>query len=154
MATMLFKKVLWATHPNIIHLTEFSHIYSVLLKIREKSLYFLNNMLFFKIFKTLKIFIIWYYGLIERLNFTLLLKTNRFYLLNCLRDSVSRKFLFLPKNGKTWRTSDVNYGRHIKPNEFSFCQDELNWWLGGYWKAGDDPCVTSEDIADKREGEK
>ena len=31
----------------------------------------------------------------------LLLKTNRLYLLSCLRDGVSRKTLFLPNTGKT-----------------------------------------------------
>ena len=40
-------------------------------------------------------------NLIETLILNLLLKTNCFYPLYCLRDSVSRKPLFLPKTGKT-----------------------------------------------------
>ena len=102
--------------------------------------------LFFKIFK------IRGSSLIERFILNLLLKTNCFYLLNCLHDSVSRKPLFLPKNVKTWRHSDVIYDWHIEPSEFSFCQDVSNWWLGEYWTFGDDPYVTSGDIAEKRDG--
>ena len=59
-------------------------------------------------------------SLIVTLILNLLAKTNRFYLLNCLRDSVSRKPLLLPKTGKTRRQSDVIYGRRIKSREFSF----------------------------------
>ena len=59
-------------------------------------------------------------SLIEMLIFNLLLKINCFYLLNCLLDSVSRKPLILPETGKTWRHSDVIYGRRVKASEFSF----------------------------------
>ena len=38
--------------------------------------------------------------LVETFIFNLLLKTNRFYLLSCFRDSGSRKPLFLTKTGK------------------------------------------------------
>ena len=69
-----------------------------------------------------------------------------------LRDSVSRKPFFLPKTGKTWRHSDVIYGWRIKASEFSFCRNVQNWWLWRYWKLGNDPYVTSGDMAEKREG--
>ena len=130
-----------------ICLTGFFHIYSVFLKIKKIPIFWkIYFWLFFKIFK------IRGSSLIERFILNLLLKTNCFYLLNCLCDSVSRKPLFLPKNVKTWRHSDVIYDRHIEPSEFSLCQDVSNWWLGGYWAFGDDPYVTSGDIAEKREG--
>ena len=58
----------------------------------------------------------------------ILLKTNRFYLFSSLRDSVSRKSLFLSKTGKTWHHSDVIYGR-IKASEFSFVRmRQIDGW--------------------------
>ena len=54
--------------------------------------------MFFKIFK---IFKIRDSSLIETFILNPLLKTNYFYHLNCLRDSVSRKPLFQSKKGKT-----------------------------------------------------
>ena len=56
---------------------------------------------------------------------SLLLKTNRFYLLNYLRDGLSREPFFCLKPGKQ-RHSDVIYGRRIKPWKFSSCQDGSN----------------------------
>ena len=138
-----------------IHLTGLFHIYSVFFWKYEKFPHFLKIFfcwLFFRniiIFKVLKIRDS---SLIETFNLNPLLKTNLFYLLNCLRNRISRKPLFLTKNGKTWRHSDVIYGQHIKPSEYFFCQDVSNWWLGGFWKFGDDPYVTSGDIAKEREG--
>ena len=120
-------------------------------------LQFLEIIFLLNIFKKIKIFKIFKIrdnSLIEKLILNLLLKTNCFYLLNCLRDSVSRKPLFLPKIGKTWRHSDVIYGRRNKASEFSFCQDVWNWWQGGYWKFGDDPYLTSGVTAEKPEGDK
>ena len=46
-------------------------------------------------------------SLIEALILNLLLKTNQFNLVSCLRDSVSLKPLFLSKTRKTRRHSDV-----------------------------------------------
>ena len=106
----------------------------------------------FLIFKIFKILTIRDSSLIAMCTLNILFKTNRFYLSNCLRGSVSRKPLLLPKTGKTWRHSDVINGQRIKPSEFFFCQDVSNWWLRGYWKFCDDLYVTSGDIAEKREG--
>ena len=96
----------------------------------EKNLSSVNNLfcwLFFNIFKNCIILKIWDGSLIETFILYLLFKTNRFYFLNYLRDSFSRKPLFLPKYGKTWRHFDVIYGRRIQPSEFYFCQDVSNW---------------------------
>ena len=78
---------------------------------------------FFTIFKIFKILKIRDSSLLATCILNNLLKTNCFYHLKCLRDSVSREPLFLPKTGKTWRHSDVIYGRRIKASKFSFCQD-------------------------------
>ena len=79
-------------------------MYSVFSKLKKNLIFVLEIIIFVdnfskfsKIFKVLKIRDS---SLIETLILNLLLKTNRFYLLNCLRDSVSRKPLFLPKTGK------------------------------------------------------
>ena len=113
-----------------IHLIGFSHIYSGFLKIRNFSLkIFENNIyywLFSKIFKIFKILKIRDSSLIAPFILNLLLKTIWFYLFSRLRGNVSRKPLFLPKTGKTWRNSDVICGRSVGGTEFSFCQDELN----------------------------
>ena len=53
---------------------------------------------FFEVFRILKIRDS---SLIETFILNLLLKTNRFCGINCLRESVSRKPLFLNKTGKT-----------------------------------------------------
>ena len=137
------------------HLTGFFHIYCGFLKL--KNTLFWKWYFFYKwfsnFFEIFKILIIRDCSLIEAFIHNLLLKTHCFYFSNCLRGNVSRKPLFRTKNGKTWRHSDVIYGR-IKPSELSFCQDVSNWSLGGYWKFGDDPYETSGDIAEKREGGK
>ena len=59
-------------------------------------------------------------SLIETFVFNFLSKTKGFYLLSCLRDSVSRNPLFLPKTGKTWRHSDVIYGRRMRARSLPF----------------------------------
>ena len=51
---------------------------------------------FSKISKIFKVLTFQDSSLIESFTLNLLLKTNRYYLLNCLRDSFSRKPLFLP----------------------------------------------------------
>ena len=79
-----------------------SKISSIFLKI----IFFVHYCRFFpEIFNIMKIS---HTSLIERFILNLLLKTNCFYsslhwheLLHCLRDSVSRKPLFMPKTGKT-----------------------------------------------------
>ena len=120
-----------------------SHIFRFL-KIRK--FYLIKKRSFFKILKIRDS------SLIETFIFNLQSKANRFYLISCLHDRVSRKPLFLPQTGKTWRHSDVIYGRRIRAGEFSFCQDVPNSWFGSYWKFGDDPFVTSGYIAERREG--
>ena len=96
-----------------IHLKVFFHIYSVKKKL-EKFYRFLKIIVFvdyfFPIFEIFNIFKIRDNSLIEVFILNLLLKINRFCLLNYLLDSVSRKPLFLPKNGKTLSHFDVIYG--------------------------------------------
>ena len=76
--------------------------------------------------KIIKISEIWDSSLIATFIFNLLLKTISFYLLSRLRGNVSRKPLFLPKIGKTWRYSDVICDWRIGGMEVYFCQDMSN----------------------------
>ena len=90
----------------------FPHIFRFL-KNRKFSSFFENIFDYFlNFFKTFTTFKIWDSSSIETFTLNFLLKTNLFYHLNCLRDSVSRKHLFLTKIGKTWRHSDVIYMAH------------------------------------------
>ena len=75
------------------HMRGLLHIYSGFWKIRKLSLIFLNNIfcwLFLKIFNIFKIVNIRQSSLLATCIINILLKTNRFYRLKWLRDSVSR----------------------------------------------------------------
>ena len=109
----------------------FFHIYSVFENLKIFFI-FLKKDIFYYFFPKFKQMKIRDSGLIDKFIRYLLLKTNPFYLLSCLGDSVPCKPLFLPRNGKTWRHSDGIYGWLIKASEFSFCQDVPNWWLVEY----------------------
>ena len=123
-SSVIFQDI-YLTFCTHIHLTGLFHIYSGFWKF-EKKICFLNNIFFLIIIQNFRNF--------QNLE-NLRLKFDRnvhsqpsvenqsFLFLNCLRDSVSRKPLFLSKTGKTWRHSDVIYGRRIKASKFSFCQD-------------------------------
>ena len=71
----------------------------------SKKFPFLKIIIFVVNLKTkFEIFQIWKIrdnSLIETIILNLLSRTNRFYLLKCSRDSISRKPLFLLKTGKT-----------------------------------------------------
>ena len=82
-----------------MHLTWFFHISSVFLEIRIFPYfwkYYFNWLLKMDIWDSSSI-------AFEAFIFNVLLKTNRLYLLSCLRDNVSHKPSFLPKARKTWR---------------------------------------------------
>ena len=71
-------------------------------------------------------------------NLHLLLKTNRFYLQKCTRGDDSRTSSFSTENGRTWRHSNVIYGRPIRALKISFGQGVSNWWRTGYARFGGD----------------
>ena len=73
----------------------------------------------FQNFQKLKI---WDSSLIAMHNLHVFLKTKQFYPKNCTRHDDSRAPLFFTENGRTWRHSDVIYGRRIRGFENSFGQ--------------------------------
>ena len=95
---------IYLTFCTSVHLTGRFHIYFGFLKFENFPKCFENNIfccLFFTIFKIFKILKIRDSSLLATCILNILLKTNCFYHLKCLRDSVSREPLFLPKTGKT-----------------------------------------------------
>ena len=77
------------------HVFRFFENSKILINIFFRITFFVHYFDFFEIFKIRD------KSLIETFIFNLLMKTNCFYLVNCLRVSISRKPLFLPKTGKT-----------------------------------------------------
>ena len=85
-----------------IYLTWFFHIYT-LFENSKKNPQFLKIIFLLIIFQSpsiTKILKIRDSSLMETFILNLLLRANHLSLLNCLHDTVSHKYLFLPKNGK------------------------------------------------------
>ena len=135
-----------------VHLIEVCHIYFVFDNLKQNQ-YFFKKIFFVDHFETFQNFQNSRWPLDRSVYSQPYVGNQLFPFLNCLRGSVSRKPLFLPKTGETWRHSDVIYGGlRIKVSKFLFCQNVSNWFHGGYWIFGDDPHVTSGDISEKQEG--
>ena len=138
---------------NFVHVYTFQDSFTyILFFIRKFSLIFLKIIIYGLFSRFWKLWKIWHSSLIELFILNFLLKTIWFYLLCCSRDNVSRKLLFLPKTGKTWRHSDVIYGRCMGDKSFSIvrmCQID---GFEGTEKIDDDPFVTSGDIAENETG--
>ena len=107
---------------NLVHIytNRFFYIYSVFYSQKNcfpkfHRIFFgeINLSIFFPNFRIFKISKMNDSSLMETVILNVFLKTNRFSLLRWLRDSVSRKLIFPPKTGKTWRHPDVIYGRRI-----------------------------------------
>ena len=60
--------------------------------------------------------------------------TSCFYRLKWVRDSDTRKPLFLTRNRRPWRHSDVTHGRVIIDVKFFVRQHAQHWVRNGFWK--------------------